>query len=269
MQVSIFNFSDYKEFVREWIHARPQRGRGQYKSMAKTLRVHTSLVSHVFRGNKNLTAEQACHLASFLELSELDGDYLLALVDHARAGTTALEESTQRRMEALRDRHQRIESRIPGARKLTLHEQATFYSQWYYSAVRLTASLEDVSDAKSISNRLKLPLTVVERCLAFLIATRLLVAKGGRYELGTKRTHLGVDSPLAAAHHRNWRTRAMSMYELMTPSDFAFTAPMALSKRDFLRIRELLVERVADVTKIVEPSECETAALLNIDFLQF
>jgi uncharacterized protein (TIGR02147 family) len=269
VQVSIFNFSDYKEFVREWIRARPLQGRGQYKAMAKRLRVHTSLLSHIFRGAKNLGPEQACHLAAFLGLNELETDYLLALVDRARAGTTVLQEAIQRRIEELRERHQRIESRVPGARRLTLHEQGTFYSQWYYSAVRLTASLQDISDAKSIADRLRLPVPVVERCLSFLVAARLLIAKNGRYELGTKRTHLGADSPLAAAHHRNWRVRAMAMYEQMSPSDFAFSAPMALSRRDFLRIRELLVECIAEVTAIVDPSDCETAAVLNIDLLQF
>jgi hypothetical protein len=63
--------------------------------------------------------------------------------------------------------------------------------------------------------------------------------------------------------------RAMALYEQMASSDFAFSAPMALSRRDFLRIRELLVACIADVTAIVEPSDCETAAVLNIDFLQF
>ena len=54
------------------------------------MRVHTTLLSHVFRGTKHLTAEQGCALASFLRLAELDTDYLLALIEGSRAGTFEL-----------------------------------------------------------------------------------------------------------------------------------------------------------------------------------
>lgn len=60
----------------------------------------------------------------------------------------------------------------------------------------------------------------------------------------------------------------MSRYEGMTRRDFAFTAPISLSRADFLRIRELLVEAVAAVSRIVEPSECEVLAMFNLDWLE-
>jgi hypothetical protein len=60
----------------------------------------------------------------------------------------------------------------------------------------------------------------------------------------------------------------MARYERMTPSEFAFTSPIALSQADALRIRELLVETVAKVAKVVEPSECEGLRMLNIDWLE-
>ncbi len=60
----------------------------------------------------------------------------------------------------------------------------------------------------------------------------------------------------------------MSRYEAMTPRAFAFTSPIALSHADFSVIRELLIDTVAKVTKIVEPSSCESLGILNIDWLE-
>jgi uncharacterized protein (TIGR02147 family) len=236
--------------------------------MAKHLRVHASLLSHVFRGPKDLTPEQACALAEFFTLGELETDYFIAMVERARAGSVNLERSLVRRLKMLRDRHLQIEHRLPASKALTLRQQATFYSQWYFSAVRLAAGLDGMSSAEAIASRLKLPIDTVERALEFLLSARLLVRRGDRFFVATKRTHLSAAAPLAAVHHRNWRTKAMAMYDNQRPSDFVFTAAIALAKEDLAKVRELLTQSVASLAKIVEPSKSETLALFNIDFIE-
>lgn len=269
MTTRVFDYDDYKKFVRDLVQHMPHGGRGQYRRMAAQLRVHTTLISHVFRGSKDLTAEQACALTSFLALEELDADYFLALVERSRAGSQALKSTIDRRLTTLRERYQRLEHRLPGARTLSREERGTFYSQWYYSAVRLAASLPEMKDAEAIAARLDLPVALVRQALTFLLDAGLLVReKEGGFRLAAKRTHLGAGSPLAAAHHRNWRVQSMTRYESMTSRDFAFTSPISLSRADFARIRALLVEAVANVAKIVEPSSCESLAVLNIDWLE-
>lgn len=268
MAASVFGFTDYKQFVRSLVETRDERRRGQYRAMATHLRVHASLLSHVFRGPKNLTPEQACALAEFLALGELEADYLVALVERARAGSAALERALDRRLRMLRERHLQIEHRLPESKTLTLRQQATFYSQWYFSAVRLATSLDEASSAESIAARLRLPIDCVERALAFLVSAGLLERRGERYAMVAKRTHIGATSPLAAVHHRNWRTRAMAMYDDIKPSDFVFSSAIALSKEDLIKVRELLAQAVANVAEIVEPSTSETLAVFSIDFLE-
>lgn len=266
--VTIFDFDDYKAFVRDYVQQLPHRGRGQYRRMAQHMRVHTTLLSHVFRGSKDLTPEQACALASFLELQELDADFLLALVERNRAGNGQLRAAVDRRLGNLRERRQQLEHRMPGARTLSREERATFYSQWYYSAVRLVTSLPEMANAESIAMRLDLPRDLVRTAITFLLESGLLVEESRGFRLAPKRTHLGANSPLAPTHHRNWRVRTMNRYERMTPRDFAFTSPVTLSRADFLVIRELLVDAATRVSSIVEPSACESLAILNIDWLE-
>ncbi|MDF3064805.1 MAG: hypothetical protein K0R38_406 [Polyangiaceae bacterium] len=268
MAISIFDYADYREFVRERVEQLPRHGHGQYRRMAKHMRVHTTLLSHVFGGKKDLTPEQACGLASFLELPELEADYLLALVERNRAGSTPLKRALERRLSALRERHQEVEHRLPGARTLSREDRATFYSQWYYSAIRLVSSLPGMRDAESIAQRLGLPGALVQSTLEFLLSVGLIAKQDDGYALLAKRTDLGASSPLVSAHHRNWRAQVMSRYESMTRKDFAFTAPITLSLTDFARVRELLVEAVGGVTGIVEPSEPQTLAVLNIDWVR-
>jgi len=212
--------------------------------------------------------EQACALATFLDLPELDADFLLALVERNRAGNSELRAAMDRRLGSLRERRQQLEHRMPGGRTLSREQRATFYSQWYYSAVRLCTSLPEMKSAESIAERLDLPRDLVRAALGFLLEAGLLVEDGNGFRLAPKRTHLGASSPLAPTHHRNWRVHAMNRYERMTPRDFAFTSPVTLSRADFFAIRELLVDTVTRVSSIVEPSDCESLALLNIDWLE-
>lgn len=268
MTVSVFDFDDYKQFVRQFVGELPHRGRGQYRAMAKHMRVHTTLLSHVFRGTKDLTAEQGCALAAFLGLAELDADYLLALIESSRAGTLDLKNAINRRLTQLRERRSQLEHRIPGARNLSREERATFYSQWYYSAVRLASSLPGMVDAAAIAQRLRLPVDLVRDALGFLLASNLIKQNGDGFELVAKRTHLGASSALASTHHRNWRAVAMNRYERMSSRDFAFTSPVTLSQKDAARVRELLVGVVSAVTEVVGPSPGESLCLLNIDWLE-
>jgi uncharacterized protein (TIGR02147 family) len=265
---SVFNFKDYKDFVRDRIIADSPKKRGQYRAMAKHLRVHASLLSHVFRGPKDLTPEQACSLAEFFALGELETDYLVAMVERARAGSVNLARSLERRLKMLRERHLQIEHRLPASKALTPQQQATFYSQWYFSAIRLAAGLDGMATPEAIAARLNLPTDAVERALEFLLSTRLVIRRDGGFSIATKRTHLSATSPLVAVHHRNWRTKAMALYDRQKPSDFVFTAAIALAKEDLGKVRELLTQSVANLAKIVEPSKSETLAMFNIDFLE-
>ncbi len=95
--MGIFEYNDYKLFVRNRIREMARAGRGQYQKMALHLRVHPTLVSQIFRGVRDLTPEQASEVAVFLELSEPESQYFLTLVQISRAGNQRLRELLERR----------------------------------------------------------------------------------------------------------------------------------------------------------------------------
>lgn len=72
--MSNFEFDDYKEFVHRKLTLLPNKGHGQLSKIAQHLNIHTSLVSQVFQGEKNLTFEQACDLSGFFGMTELESD---------------------------------------------------------------------------------------------------------------------------------------------------------------------------------------------------
>ena len=265
---TIFDFDDYKSWVQHTVKLSERGGRGAYKRIADALKVNTSMVSQVFKGNKDLSIEGALELAHHFGLSAAETDFFVALVDLSRAGTARLRTFRRRRLEALRKQSQDIAQRLPPSEELRESDKAVFYSHWYYAAISLICGIDGVDSAQSIARALNLTLSPVRSALDFLLASGLVKERTGKLAMGTARTHIPHSSPLAARHHLNWRIKNVSRAESLAENELMFTSPMTLSAVDAARVRAQLVDLISNVSKIVEPSPSEELWSLNLDFVR-
>lgn len=236
--------------------------------MAAFLRVHTTFVSQVFHGPKELSLEQAASLCDFFAFSDEEAEFFVALVELSRSGTTRLRHIVRSRIDSIRHRAMDLAKLLPQDRKLTEVERATFYSSWYYSGVRLLASLPEMNSAEVIADKLGLPRHLVGNVLAFLVDNGLLVPQKIGFELGPQRTHIESDSPFAKSHHRNWRQKAMSRHDLIGRDELVFTAPLTIKETDMIHIRIEIQKLIEHVSAVVKKSPPETLACLNIDWVK-
>jgi uncharacterized protein (TIGR02147 family) len=264
----IFEFIDYRSFVQRRLKQMPRAGRGQLLRMAQHLKVHPTLVSQVFKGSREFTLEQACLLCDFFGLTDFETDYFLVMVELERAGNEKLRRVLRQRMERLKRESRQVASRLPPTATLSDDQKATFYSSWHYSAVRQLSSIEDLQSVEAIAEYLELPMAQARRIATFLVSCGLCVEEKGRLKMGPLRTHLPADSPLIARHHANWRLKAIERHERMSDAELAFTAPLSISAKDFGKVREILLNAIEQSSKVVEGSEPEKVACLNIDFLE-
>jgi uncharacterized protein (TIGR02147 family) len=267
---TFFEFTNYKELIQTRIRSMPNKGRGEFRKIASHLRMHTTRVSHVFNGAEQLTPEQASTLASYFGFSNLETEYFIALVNLERAGNEDLRRVLRRQCEQILERSKQLVQRLPSDRVFTEQEKAVFYSNWYYSGIRLLTSVEGYNDLDRIAQRFDLPRNLVKRILEFLVATGLCVEKNGRYEMGPKKTHLEADSPMVTRMHANWRMLAMSRHPKLSAAELAFSAPMSLRAEDAPRIRELLMQTIEQVIKIPASTEKpDKLSCLTIDWFDF
>jgi uncharacterized protein (TIGR02147 family) len=265
MLPSVFSFSSYKDFVNAWIQAQPKGGRGQLGKLAKSLRIHAVVMSQVFRGSRDLTLEQAVGVADFLGLSEGERDYFWLLVNHSRAGTRELQAMIGRQLEALRRESQFLKARIKH-KEMSESEKSTFYSHWYYSGIRLSASIDKLNTTEAIADFLDLDPRLVTRVLQFLRDNRLLVETGGKMQLGPQVTHVGHDSPYVSRHQTNWRLQGLKSLERGREGDLFYSGPMVLSEQDAAAIREELLTLIERTTRRAARSPSEVLRCLNLDW---
>lgn len=249
----------------------PRNGHGEFRRIATHLRLHSTMVSQIFRGDRELTAEQAWSLCEYLGLNDLESDYFLALVDLSRAGTESLKQRIRRKLQEIRERALQVGNRLPQAATLTDAEKAIFYSVWYYSAIRLLTSIPEFQSVDALSNRLDLPKSLVSQVVEFLLSVGLCVEEDGKLKMGPSRTHIGADSPLIGRHHANWRFKAIERVGRVSKSsesELIFTSPLTIATRDAAEAREILLQAIEKISARVEGGDPEKLFCLNVDWFE-
>ena len=267
--LSIFDHSDYRQFLRLRLASLPKRGRGQLRAWAEHLRVHTSHISQVMNGSRDFSEEQVIELAEFLGMAELEETYFLELTRLSRAASKKLKNRIEVRIQQLREKSQRIQEWLP-KKTVVLSEadRATFYSDWMYSAVRLLTSVPEYQTIDSLAAYFGQDRNRIRQVIEFLLRAGLCNEKNGRYEIAMLRTHLPPESPLIRRLHANWRIQSLKSIENNSEKNLHFTCPMVLSEKDIQRIRNSLLEQIGTVQKWVDASPSEKLVCLNIDLFR-
>lgn len=270
--MKIFQFEDYKEYVNDWINARPKKGRGEFLKIATKLNIHPTLVSHIFRGNKDLTLEQATLLSDYLHLNNLETDYFLLMVQIARAGSYQLKNILQRQINQIRSEALELVNQIPKKRHLSEEEKAIFYSSWPFTAISVLTSIEKYQTAEEIHKYFdQLPPKVINTVLDFLVSKGLCVFDGKKYGIGQTITHLEANSPFIGRHHTNWRLKTIERHNhphKLSEHEISYTAPLTISEKDAKKIREEIVNLIKKVVDTVKDTDPEKLLCLNIDWME-
>ena len=265
--MSLFNYHDYKQYVNEWVISQPSNGHGQFRQIANEIGVNSVVMSQVFRGNRDLTLEQALALSKYIGLDTNQRDYFLLLVQKDRAGNFELKEVFEKQLSAIRSASQNLKSRI-SHQKFSDEEKSTFYSRWFYSAIRLGVSIPELNNISAIANRLGLDRHLAGQVVEFLLRNNLIIKNKKGYDIGPQVTHIGHDSPFVNRHHSNWRMQSLIEMDKSRKDDLFYTGPMALSKKASEKIREAVIDLIEQATKEASASDSETLRCLNIDWFE-
>lgn len=265
--MSIFNYHNYKQYVNEWISSQPSNGHGQFRQMAYVMGVNSVVMSQVFRGSRELTLEQTLALSKYIGLDTNQRDYFLLLVQKDRAGNFELKEVFEKQLSEMRSVAKNLKSRIKH-QKFSDEEKATFYSRWFYSAIRLGISIPELNNTSAIANRLGLDRHLVGQVIEFLLRNNLIIEKKKGFDIGPQVTHIGHDSPFVNRHHSNWRMQALIEMDKSRKDDLFYTGPMALSKEATEKIREAIINLIEKATKEASDSPSETLRCLSIDWFE-
>jgi uncharacterized protein (TIGR02147 family) len=254
-----------REFLKEWIKAQPKKGYGQALRLAEAIGCSSVLVSQFLSGTRLLSLEQGEKATRYMKLSKLETRYFLLLLQKDRASTSELINFFEQDLSGLRRAALKVSERVKVDLTMPPDVRLEFYSNWVYSAIRLLTDTAQFSNPEALASRLQLNRDLVVQALEFLTSTGLCRWDGKRYHLGPSRTHLEASNPLVVTRQLQWRTKAFSNMQMRNPEDLFYTGPMAISKEDYLGIRESLVRLIVEVGERARGSKSEDLYCLNVD----
>lgn len=267
--MTIYEYTDYQKFLNDWLGSQPKRGRGLPRQWAAKLSLHSTFVSQVLLGKKHLSFDHGAELCELLGLSEAEEDYFTLLLMHKKAGTEKLRKKLERRISEEQKKSQVLRDRLKIKYEMTADVQSLFYSTWLYSAIRNLSALPRLHAVELIAEHLKMPRSVVQEAVEFLLSHGLCVMEKGKLQPGPRRTHVSATSPFVLQHHKNWRLKGFHEMSLRQEGDRFFTFPFSASKADNKKIFSRIIEFIEEIHDIVGPSDSESARCLNIDYFGY
>lgn len=263
---TIFEYSDYKTFIRDLGEARP---RGFRKALAEAIPCQTAYVSQVLNGPAHFNWEQAEAAARYLELSKAELRYFLLLVEHNRAGTPSLKRVLDEQLQEMREHHLLLRERIGIAATLSAENQTRYYSSWHYAAVHMGVTIPTLRSRAAISKALRITPDALAPILDFLSSVGLITKQAEKYYPGTTLIHLGKDSPAIYQHHTNWRIQALVMMHAdVTQRNVHYSTVVTMSAKDAQKIRELFTQAISNASVIIKASPEEQVFGINLDLFR-
>jgi uncharacterized protein (TIGR02147 family) len=265
----IFEFSKYKQYLGALIQSFPKGGRGQARRLADHLNVSSVVISQILSGPRHFTPEQSLKVAEFFGLDAPSTDYFVLLVQQARAGARDYEKYLDFKLASLRREAFNLKNRVVEHRELTENEKGIFYSNWFYSGIRLLSSLDGYSSVDAIAKRFELSPALVRQVVEFLVSKGLCSMDGERIQFGITATYVDRSSPFVNGHRRNWRIKALEHLAEPQENDVFYSGPYSLSSADAELIRRELIGLIGRISAKVGASPPERLMCLNVDWFGF
>ncbi len=267
MEIAIFDFEDYRDFMSKKLVSGPKKGRGQKSLLSSFVNCQTTYLSQVLSGKADFSYEQAESSTRFFNLGKIEKKYFITLVQLQRAGTVEAKSYLKGELVELREQSLNLKKRLEVKNSLSDKEREQYYSHWLYSAIHVLTSIPNINTTQQIAKTLSLPTSKVVDILDFLDSVGLVKISDNSLEIGTSKLHLSQNSHLIYHHHRNWRLQSLQAIDRALDKNMHYSSVVTLSEKDVYKVKNYLIESIKSVKKIISESEPEEKCYsFNLDF---
>ena len=243
--------------------------RGQLSRAAEALNCQRSYLSRVISEELHLTPDHGYNLALYLKLTKDERDYFLTLIDFERAATHEYKTFLEIKLSDLRKKNESIPERTDRKKFSIEAHAASYFSSWIWTAIHFLTSIPGYQNSDEIADRLGLKKETVLNYLEELAKQDFVERTSqGKWRYRSGEFHAPKDSPLTLLHHQNWRGRALIDAQDFNKESLHFTGVLTLSKEDFEKIKELLLDSLSRVSQISGPSDPQECVALTLDFFK-
>lgn len=260
-----FEHISYREYLKLTCR-NPENERGLQAKVAKAAGCQASYLSQVLQENAHLTEDQALGICDYLELSERETNYFLLLLRFEKASTTKLKKYLENQIQYYQKENEHIGQKVPAEKTLLKDEDiGRYFSSWIPSAVHLLTSSPDFGTAKSISQRLNLPLKNIEESLNYLHKLGYIEKKDGRWIYKGGSIHIPKDSHWQPAVQESRRQLAMRSIAVNPEEVIHFSSIFTIDQKDVEEIKRLIKPFLDKSHQVIQKSGSEELYCMCLD----
>lgn len=263
----IFQFDDYRAFIKAYVAMLPKGGRGFYRKLSSDLKTNTVTISQIMAGKRSFNMDQGYHLTEIFGLGETEARYFQCLVQIDLAGSERLKKHLRSNLKVLKKEARDLKKVLHQSTEVSENAKAVFYSDWVYSALRILCAIDSDLSAQQFADKLDLSTERVSEAIRFLLENGLLERTKDGLRVRMKSTHLEASSPLIKSRQLSWRIKAAEYMESDT-EQFFYTGPCSISHEDYEEFRNELVQLIKSFSERVSRTKAQRLACLNIDFFR-
>lgn len=269
MNKKIYDFNDYRGYLQAYLKSQPMKGHGLRSQWAKVMGCQVAFVSHVLKGRYDLSIEQAESLTRHLALNKEDCDYFILLVQKNKAGTHQLKTYFNNLLNEKIASRDLIKSRIKIEEKLSLEDQAIYYSSWLYSSVHMILTIPQFQKSpEKIAEYFSVSLFKIREVLEFLETRKLIQIDGSSIRVINNYIFINKDSPLFPHQQVFWRQKAIESIYKNKHDEIHFASIFSISESDIKKLREILLKSIEESTEIIKPSKEEKLFSICMDLFE-
>lgn len=261
--MDIFGFTDYRELINQWIALKGEKG--SRTQLAKAAGCSPSWLTRVLMGDVQITPDQAMGVAIELNLSEMETDYLLYLVEYERCATSTLKKRIQKKMDLIKKQSRLLQSDIQSDASVSEAHTIKYYSSWVYAAAHVACMIKPQS-IEEVSQILCLRSQQVAAVLKDLKLMGLVSLESGLYLATSRNIHLPSDHPVEKQIHTFWRNRTIQFFQDGSNEGLHYSAVHCLSRSDVDKIHSLLKAAILKSRAVIHDSPSEILAVFCLDW---
>jgi uncharacterized protein (TIGR02147 family) len=262
-EISVFDYDDSLQYIKDVIES---QGYGYKAKLSEAIQCQSAYVSRVLGGLASFSLEQSERLNHFFAHSNAESDYFLTLSMRDRAGTAELKNYFNSTLQKLKKQRLDLKNHVAVSSEISERDRHVYFSSWIYGAIYVLTSIPEFQTIEAMSKRLRIPQKKMLAALDFLTGVGLVKKENSRYILSNSGMHIGSDNTLVTRHHLNWRTKALAAVEANKPEELHYSVAISVSEKDAEIIKEKLVNVMAEIQQILEPSKEEVAKVITLDF---
>ncbi len=269
MNLSIFDFKSYRDYLKKFLRTQPKNGHGIRTLWAEAMGCQIAFVSHVLNGHYEISIEQAEGLARYIALNKDETEYFILLVQKDRAGTHQLKIFFEKLISEKIEQRENIRNRMKIKNNLSIEDQAIYYSKWLYSAVHIVLTIPEFqSSPEFIAKYFNQNLFSIRQILDFLETRQLIKNNNGIYNVENNFLFINKDSPLFSHQQSFWRQKAIESIYKNNKEDIHFASLFTVSVSDIKKIKDILLKSIEETTDIIKPSKEEKLYSICMDMFE-